>query len=251
MLRLYVEVAILAARRAARSWLAAVSIPVYIFAVMMVAQVVAPLGMIGGIIVGVTASACLGGYLSLLASGVAGSQIKLADLKHGLRAVWDVMSVAFAVWILSILVKVLVGMAGPNGRAVAGIFSLAVAIFLNVVPELIYNSRNRSFALLKESASWIVEHPFAWFPPNLVFVFVFVFLWAVGALSFSSPGELLVTLSALGSGGILGIVVGAPKWEAPLLVVLLHYVMVYRGLLFQELSSGSNRMRAFRRSMSA
>jgi hypothetical protein len=245
MLKLYAEIAALAARRAARSWLAAVSIPVYVFAVMLAAQLVAPLGMIGGMIIGVVAAACLGAYLSLLGAAVSGSPIRLADLKNGLRALWDVMSVGFALWIISLLVKVLVGAAGDKGPAVAGVFSLAVAIFLNVVPELIYNSRNRSFALLKESASWIMANPFAWFPPNLVFAFAF--LWAVGALSFSSPGELLVRLAALGSGGVLGLAAGAPLWKVPLLIVFLHYVMVFRGLLYRELSTGSRRMRDFQR----
>ncbi len=249
MLKLYGEIAVLAARRAARSWLAAVSIPVYVFAIVMTAQLVAPLGMIGGIIIGVVVAACLGAYLSLLASAVAGTQIRLADLKNGLRALWDVMSVGFALWIISLLVSVIVKGAGDKGAAVAGVFSLAVAIFLNVVPELIYNSRNRSFALLKESATWIMANPFAWFPPNLIFAFAF--LWSVGALSFSSPGALLVRLAALGSGGVLGLVVGAPLWKAPLLIVFLHYVMVFRGLLFQELSTGSRRMREFQRRMSA
>jgi hypothetical protein len=249
MLKLYLDVAILAARRAAKSWLAAVSIPVYVFVIAMAAQVLAPFGFIGSLAVGVVAAACFGAYLSLLASAVAGSKIRLADLKHGLRAVWDVLSVGFALWIISLLVKVLVGAAGPKGNAVAGVFSLAVAIFCNVVPELIYNSRNRSFALLKESAAFVMESPFAWFPPNIIFAFVF--LWASGALSFSSPGALLVRLSLLGSGGILGFIGGAPPWMAPFLVVFLHYVMVYRGLLFRELTSGSTRMRAFRRSMGA
>ncbi|HTA21241.1 MAG TPA: hypothetical protein VK989_18240, partial [Polyangia bacterium] len=161
MLKLYGEIAVLAARRAARSWLAAVSIPVYVLAIVMVAQLVAPLGMIGGIIINFVVAACLGAYLSLLASAVAGTQIRLADLKNGLRALWDVISVGFALWIISLLVGVLVKGAGEKGAAVAGVFSLAVAIFLNVVPELIYSSRNRSFALLKESASWIMANPFA------------------------------------------------------------------------------------------
>lgn len=245
MLKIYADVAVLAARRAARSWLAAVSIPVYVLAIMLAAQLVAPLGMIGGIIIGFVAAACLGAYLSLLASAVAGTQIRLADLKKGLRALWDVMSVGFALWIISLLVKVVVGAAGDKGPAVAGVFSLAVAIFLNVVPELIYSSRNRSFALLKESATWIMANPFAWFPPNLLFAFAF--LWSVGALSFSSPGALLVNLAALGSGGFLSLIVASPLWKAPLLIVFLHYVMVFRGLLFQELSTGSRRMREFQR----
>jgi hypothetical protein len=206
--------------------------------------------MLGGLLVGFVAAACFGGYLSLLASGVQGSQIRFADLKHGLRAVWDVCSVFFAMWILGLGVGMLQKMAGPNGAAVAGVAALAAAIFFNVVPELIYLSRNRSFALLKESASFVMANPFAWFPPNLVFAFVI--LLATHTLTLSSPGALLMRLAALGSmGGVLAFVGGAPLWMAPLLIALIHYVMVFRGLLYQELSSGSTRMRAYRRRMSA
>jgi hypothetical protein len=248
MLGLYKDVAIRAAKRAAQSWLAAVSIPVYAFAVGLAIVLTAPLGIIGGFIVGLVAAACFGAYLSMLASAIEGSPIRLADFKNGLRAIWDVVSVFFALWIISLGVRMLRGMAGPNGAAVGGVAALAIAIFFNVIPELIYQSRSRSFALLKESASFVMEHAFTWFPPNLVFAFVI--LWATETLDFSSPGEILVRLSQLGSaGGVLAFIGGAAWWKAPLLIVFVHYVMVFRGLLFRELGTGSSRMRAFRRRM--
>ncbi|HVU51591.1 MAG TPA: hypothetical protein VHL80_12940 [Polyangia bacterium] len=248
MLSLYKDVAVLAAKRAAQSWLAAVSIPIYAFAVAGAAALSAPLGMFAGIVVYLVAAACFGAYLSLLASAIDGVPLRAADLKKGLGAIWDVVSVFFALWVIGLGVGVLRGMAGRNGAAVGGVAALAIAIFFNVVPELIYQSRSRSFALLKESASFVMEHAFAWFPPNLVFAFVI--LWATGTLSFSSPGELLVRLSLLGSaGGVLAFITGAPLWAAPLLIVFVHYVMVFRGLLFRELGTGSRRMRAFRRRM--
>jgi len=246
MLRLYLDVASRAAKRAARSWLAALSIPIYAIIVVGAVRVAAPLGIVGGFLVAIVMAACFGGYLSLLGAAVEGTQIRFADLKHGLRAVWDVMSVFFALWIISLGVGVLAKMAGPNATAVGGVAALATAIFFNVIPELIYQSRNRSFALLKESATFVMENPFAWFPPNLIFAFVI--LWATGTLTLSSPGELLVKLSMMGSmGGVLAFVAGAPLWMAPLLIVFVHYVMVFRGLLYQELRSGSTRMREFRR----
>jgi hypothetical protein len=248
MLGLYKDVAILAAKRAAQSWLAALSIPIYALVVVGAATIAAPLGMIGGLIIGLVAAACFGAYLSLLASAVDGSKIRLADLKNGLRSVWDVVSVFFAMWVIGLVVGFLKNLAGPKAEAVGGVAALAMAIFFNVVPELIYQGRNRSFALLKESASFVTANPFAWFPPNLVFAFVI--LWATNTLTFSSPGELLVRLSLLGSaGGVLAFIGGAPRWMIPLLIAFVHFVMVFRGLLFRELSSGSTRMRAFRRNM--
>jgi hypothetical protein len=248
MIGLYKDVAILAAKRAAQSWLAAVSIPIYALVVVGAAYVAAPLGIIGGFIVGLVAAACFGAYLSLLSSALDGGKLRLADLKSGLRAIWDVVSVFFALWIVGLVVGMLKNMAGPRAEAVGGVAALAAAIFFNAVPELIYQSRNRSFALLKESVSFVMENAFAWFPPNLVFAFVI--LWATNTLSFSSPGELLVRLAQLGTvGGVLGFIGGAPLWMAPLLIAFVHFVMVFRGLLYRELTSGSTRMRAFRRRM--
>jgi hypothetical protein len=39
---------------------------------------------------------------------------------------------------------------------------------------------------------------------------------------------------------------GVPLWAAPLLLLLLHYGMVFRGLLFMALDSSSARQREWR-----
>ena len=170
MLRLYGEVAKLALKRAAQSWLAALSIPIYALLFMplpLVGPLVAPLGMLGGMVIALFGAACFGGYLSLLALAVAGSKIRLVDMKNGLRAVWDVTSVFFIIWIIDMVLWLVVKAAGPKGPAVMGVASLAMAIFFNLIPELICHSRNRGAALLQESAEFVVANPFAWFAPNL------------------------------------------------------------------------------------
>lgn len=247
MLRTYADIAVVAAKRAARSWLAALSIPIYALLFLLLASLVAPLGIVGGILVGIFGAACFGGYLTLLKLAVDDSPIHLRDLKDGLRAVWDVMTVFFVLWILSLIVGMVVAAAGSRGPAVMGVVNLAMAIFFNLIPELICHSRNRGVALLQESASFVFENPVAWFVPNLIFAFVI--LWATDTLSFTSAGENLVRLSQLGSqAGVLALIAGS-GWKAPLLIAFVHYVMVFRGLLYLELSSGNARMRAFRRRM--
>ena len=46
-------------------------------------------------------------------------------------------------------------------------------------------------------------------------------------------------------GGVLAIFGLLPLWLMPLLLLLLHYAMVFRGLLFEGLTSGSARQRAW------
>ena len=59
--------------------------------------------------------------------------------------------------------------AGDRGDAIAAIVGLAMAFFLNPVPELIYLGRSRSFDLLLESCRFVMANPVVWFLPNLIF----------------------------------------------------------------------------------
>jgi hypothetical protein len=96
-----------------------------------------------------------------------------------------------------------------------------------------------------------MENPFAWFAPNLLFAVAF--LAATGSLRVSSPGELILNIAALAQPSALLRLVeqGSALWKVPLLVAFFHYVMVFRGLLYRQLTSGSSRMTEFRRRMSA
>jgi hypothetical protein len=248
VLRLYGEVAKTALQRAARSWLAALSIPIYALlfvGFVAVAGSLIPEPTVLGILVGLAAAACFGGYLTLLTLAVNDSRIRWSDIKSGLHAIWDVASVFFILWIINMVVGYVARGAGSSGAAVLGVAGLAMAIFFNVVPELICHSRNRSLALLQESAGFVLANPFAWFAPNILFAVLI--LGATGTLSFASPGAFLTSLAQLNP---VALITGAPWWMKPLLIAFVHYVMVFRGLLYLELSSGSARMRAFRRRMS-
>ena len=54
-----------------------------------------------------------------------------------------------------------------------------------------------------------------------------------------------------GSAGVLMIVSRLPRWSLPLVLAGLHFVMVFRGVLFTELASGGGnaRLRAFQAKM--
>jgi hypothetical protein len=250
MLRLFTDTAILALRRTARSWLAALSIPIYGFVFVLAARLLLPIPMLGSLLLGFVGAALCAGYLSLLASAVTGSAIRWSDLKNGLRAIWDVVSVLFIIWIIGLVLRPIVTGAGSHGPAIAGIVQLAIAIFFNAVPETLYLGGERSIQAIKKSAAFVMENPVAWFGPNLVLAFVF--FWATGNLDFSSFGDLVVRLSALASvQGVLLLILGAAGhlWKIPLLIIFVHFAMVFRGLLYRELGTGSTRMRDFRRRM--
>jgi hypothetical protein len=155
----------------------------------------------------------------------------------------------FAFWIISLLLGP--ALKGPQGERVAAVFGLAVAFFFNAVPELLYQGQTRSFALLVASGRFMIANPVVWLLPNLVFASLL--LLPTGRLAVNHPAELLLVFGSTFSSplGLVTMVAAWPIWSWPLILFGLHYAMVFRGLLFQSLSSGSDnaRMRAFRAKM--
>lgn len=244
MLSLYGTVAVTAARRATTAWPVAFSLIVYAVIIAAAGILAGGLGIVGGIVWMLVAIACASSYLHLLAQAVDGTRVQLADFKQGFGArFWDVMSVGFAFWILGFVLQIFGS--GPKGPALQAIAGLAMAFFFNATPELLYQGRTRSFALLGESARFVLANPVAWFLPNLAFATGL--LAATGALRVSHPGELLLAFAAIFTpAGLARAFAGLPPWAMLPGLLLVHYAMVFRGVLFQELSSGSARQRAYR-----
>jgi hypothetical protein len=252
MLLLLRDVTVLAARRAVRAWPVALSFFIYAAILLVAGMVLAPFGMIGGLVLGLVVAACWSSYLELASQVVAGSKIQLSwggfRRTFGAR-LWDVVSVMFAFWIISLLLGP--ALKGPQGERVAAVFGLAVAFFFNAVPELLYQGQTRSFALLVASGRFMIANPVVWLLPNLVFASLL--LLPTGRLAVNHPAELLLVFGSTFSSplGLVTMVAAWPIWTWPLILFGLHYAMVFRGLLFQSLSSGSDnaRMRAFRAKM--
>jgi hypothetical protein len=244
MLGIYRETAVMAFKRAVKAWPVAFSLVLYAAILVATGMLVGGMGIVGGFILGLVSAACISGYLYLLSQAVQGLPLRLSDFKSSFGALfWDVISVMFALWIIGFVLEILVKGAGHNGEAIQAMIMLAMAFFLNPVPELIYQGKTRSFELLHQSARFVLANPVAWFLPNLLFAVVL--LAPSGALMVEHPGLLLVTFSQVFSvGGLLAFAVKW-KWAIPLLLLFLHYVMVFRGLLFQALSGDSARRRAW------
>lgn len=253
MLSLYVRVTGLAARRALSAWPAAFSFVVYGAILWGTMLVTTPLGIVGGILQTFVWAACWSSYIDLIAQAVDGSKIhlRLDDLKRTFASrFWDVVSVMFAFWIIAFLTKPLTS--GPNGDALGAILGFAMAFFFNAVPELLYQGRSRSFALLLDSGRFMTAHPVVWILPNLVFAAAA--LAAGGRLSeVHRPAEALILFANTFSSpvGVAGLFIGLPLWALPVALAALHFVMIFRGLLFSELVSGGGnaRRRAFQAAM--
>jgi hypothetical protein len=59
------------------------------------------------------------------------------------------------------------------------------------------------------------------------------------------PAELLLLFG--NPGTVLAVLTTLPPWFWPLVLLGIHFVMVFRGILFHELVSGAGRARAWPR----
>ncbi len=238
--------------RAAKAWPVALATIAYALLFEVASRLVAPLGLAGGFILGFIEAGCIASYLYLLSRAVQGSRLTIADLKQSFGAFfWDVIGVLFFLWIAGWVVQFAEQLAGDHGAFVAAAYGLAVAVFLNPVPELIYlgRSRGRTTELLLESGRFVQSHWTEWFVPNILFGLALLAL-ALGrsAFNFETLSQTLPGLFSLQTGYALGTSLArfSDLWALPLVLALAHYAMVFRGLLFQEIAGGNWKVRAFR-----
>ncbi len=216
---LYARVFRRAAEIAARSWPLVAAVVVYAVVVTVVSRLVAPLGLVGGVLLWLLTVACMSSWLSLTAHAVRFGRVPPRELLGGFGAyLGDLLAVFFLVWIL----RLVAGVVLTPFPMLQIVFGLATMAFFNAVPELIYLGRHSPMELLVGSYRFIGENWIEWFPANL----------ALGALllgvALSPAGELwLVQLIAV--------------------AIVVAYAMIVRGLLFQELVSSGRRARAFKR----
>ncbi|MBI4517677.1 MAG: hypothetical protein HY699_17870 [Deltaproteobacteria bacterium] len=200
---------------------------VFVYSMVMAAAglLVALLGVIGGFIMGLVWAACVGSFLYLVEMMVRTSRVSLDDFKRSFGVyLWEVMGVGFVFWLFfTFATPVLAAL--PNGMVILLCINLALFVFCNAVPELIYLGHSGSLALIVESYHFVLENWIEWFPANIAAA---VLVYAVNAL----PLDGVLTWVQTGLGALL-----------------VYFAMVMRGLLFIELHGSTRRGRAFRHRM--
>ena len=213
---LYARVFRRAGGLALRNWAVGLVVIPYAALLWAVRLLAAPFGIVGGLLLYLAGVACLSSWLSLVEQVIRVGRVRVRDVPAGFAAYFgDLLTVGFLFWGLQ-LVASLVLAPFPFLQIV---FVLAVLVFLNAVPELVYLGRHAAAELLVESYRFIGENWIEWFPANVV---LFAIVAAARALD-------------------LGVVADA------LLGIVLYFVMIVRGLLFLELATSGRRAREFRR----
>ena len=219
--RLYQQVYARGVVLAAKNWPVLFTVLFYSTVLDFGARLVAPFGMVGGFATSLLFSACISSCLSLVDTIIHTRKVTLEDFRRSFGAyLYDVIGVTFVSWIFFTLVKPMLQQL-PNGALLLSCVNIAIFVFFNAVPELIYLGRYPVVQLLGESYSFIADNWIEWFPVTFFFLVAFI------GLRLLPSGVPSVVESAL---------VGA----------LLYLAMIVRGLLFMELHGSSRRGRAFR-----
>ena len=221
----------------------AFSLVLYAELMQLAAALLMPFGVLGGVLLGFASAACVSSYLHLLSQVVGGRKVTLTDLRQSFGArFWDVVSVLFAFWIIDFVLGTMTRGMGQNGVILRALIGLTMVVFFNPVPELLYRGSSRSFALLGDAARFVSAHGIEWLLPNLLIAAAL--LTPAGLLHASTMGERVLLLQSLFSPmGVLGLMRLVPLWALPLLLLAIHWAMVFRGLLFGALASGGARRR--------
>jgi hypothetical protein len=188
-----------------------------------------PLGILGGLVVGLVAQACISSGLFLVKNMIDSGKADVNDFARGFKVyIWEVITISFMLWI-PLKIAAMAFATVPNGGLIYFCIQITLFVLLNPVPEFIYRSRATGPELLSASYNFIVENWVEWLTPNIVLAVIgYVLLRELEFALFGLPEfiELFVHSFALG--------------------LFLTYVMTFRGFLFIELYGSSRRSRIYR-----
>ena len=212
-----------------RNWVVSFAPLVYGVGLSAVGFIVAPLGIIGGLLLGLASQACVSSGLYLIENMVRIGKANFDDFLKGFTVyLWELVQISFILWIPMRIASI--GLASvPNGALIFFLIQVTLYILLNPVPEFIYQTRSSGIELLSASYNFIVENWIEWFFPNIILTLLGYLLFELlGILTFGLPGFLQLFLVVFGSG------------------LFLTYFMVFRGFLFAELHGTTRRSRIYR-----
>lgn len=194
---------------------------------------------LAGLVITLVQSAIISNYLYLIENIIRYQRITMEDFKAGFTVyIWKIYGIMIVIWFanygaslfLSPLFNIRLG-------TVSLWFLVKVAAFLllNSLPEVIYQKHFYIGETFRYSFEFIKENWIDWYIPNVVLGLLFYIVMG----DIRTPDLLLRNrMFAFASSGILPYLVGQ---------LLLAYLMIYRGLLFEILSGTSRRKRMFMR----
>ena len=239
-----------------RGWIIALAVVVFAGLMLATSVVAAPLGILGGFLLGAVNAVLIGATLSLVEQAVLGSRpLTLRDILSSFgHYFWDVISVGFVLW-LPIMIVNLGAATNPYGPFLAGAIFLLLFILLNPAPEVIYQVRPGSpLDVIRLSYNFVIDNWIEWFLPLAVVIapfglpFFFTISGQMGRGALLDFFQILTLPFRLIQEwfGYLGLSEAASSSLVLLLTPIVAVAMlIFRGHLFAALHGSSRRMRAF------
>lgn len=197
------------------------------------------LSIFAGLAIAIAMSAIISSYLYLLNSIVKRGKFSLADFKEGFGVyLWKIYGILFIAWVVSFLydriLYPVIGAALP--LEIDLIISLLVFIIFNALPESIYLKHYSSWETILYAFNFIRENWLEWLLPNILFSIAIYFITGKFINSYFSLSINFI----IPQSGLLKYIISQ---------VLLSYAMIYRGILFELLSTSTRRKRKYMRDL--
>jgi len=208
-----------------------------------------------GLILGLVQTLFVAFYLGLIASSVHHEAVKpkeLWPLAKGLF--WPVMGVFFILWILTLFAGMTFGK-GTNNLWLLAVVNGLIVILFNPLPETIYSHRCQvgcnTLDYFSSCLEFMQENVIEWFFPFFVLMLPSLFINPIVLLIWlASAGPMGVWQFSFQSYLLLGQYLSFHWLLGPLIASLLSfYLMVFRGVLYQQLSTSSRRKRIYQMRM--
>jgi len=230
------KVAITAFKALMSNWLIIFTGLFYFFATILLYMIAPAFGILGGILSAVVTSALISNYLYLLNKVVRSGRINLQDFKDGftayLRKVWVIF---FFGYVASMGLNYFVFPILP--MALYPLVSLGTIILFNALPESIYQKYYDPWETVTYAIEFIKENVIEWGIPNIILLGVmYLFTGEILRGIFNYYVSIITIFTS--PFGVVTYLLGQ-LWFS--------YMMIYRGFLFETLSTSTRRKRLFMR----
>jgi hypothetical protein len=166
-LQLYRQALRATGKSLARGWMAVAALIGFALLFVGATRIAAPMGIVGGLLLGVVNALLVGATLRLIEQSLSGARtIQFTDVTESFgHYFWDVIGVGFVLW-LPLMALDMGTQANPYGRFLSSAVLLLLFILLNAAPEVIYQIRHDSpLDVFKASYEFVLEHWIEWFLP--------------------------------------------------------------------------------------
>lgn len=258
---LYLQALKRTSRSLQRGWLTIVAVVGFGGLFLLAMQIVGPLGIAGGFILGAVNALLVGATLSLIEQSITHARtLTIRDVFESLgHYFWDVIGVGFVLW-LPLMALDMTVQANPYGPFFSYAVLLLLFLLLNPAPEVIYQIRHDSpLDVLKSCYDFVLENWIEWFTPWLVLLVPFLLppvglqtLFDLSRRMGRGAGldflQLLMLPLTILDGWVTYVGIDpSVSWIIMFLLTppLAVAILLFRGHLFASLHGSSRRQRAF------